>query len=282
MHDLQEVTIPVGGKPPAQTLISHYYQPVGAISRFVELFWYWQKPDPLRGIECVLPTGTVELVIDLDSCRVTDSVVSGVKSKPVIITRGNNYQKTCRLLGIHFKPGGAFPFLPFPLHDLHNIDITLADLWGKQEAGNLLSMIHETDTIPAKFTVLEQWLLNHLFHPLCHQPAVTLATSELQTGLNMPMKSLAAKVNLSQKHFIRLFQWETGFAPKLFARICRFQKVLDMVAHYGMRDWTEVAMTCGYYDQSHFNHEFQEFSGVTPSTYMDIRTPHRNHIPVIN
>ena len=282
MQDLQEVTVPVGGKPSAETLISLHYQPVGAIARFIDLFWYWQKPDPLRGIERVLPTGTVELVIDLDSGLASDTVVSGIKSRPVIISGKNNFHQTNRLLGIHFKPGGAFPFLPLPLHNLHNIDITLADLWGEQQANDLLSLIHEEDTISGKFIVLEQWLLNHLYHPLYHQPAITLAVSELQSRPNTVMKDLAAKINFSQRHFIHMFQNEMGLAPKLFTRINRFQKVLDMIEDSDTGDWIGITTACGYYDQSHFIHEFQEFSGITPETYLNIRTEHRNHLPVIN
>jgi AraC-like DNA-binding protein len=29
-----------------------------------------------------------------------------------------------------------------------------------------------------------------------------------------------------------------------------------------------VALDCGYYDQSHFIHDFEAFSGMTPSAYL--------------
>ena len=262
--------------------LNHHYAPAGPLCRFIDIFWYWRKAGLLQGLECVLPTGTVELVIDLDSCRSVDSFICGMKSKPANITDSIQGNTTSRILGIHFRPGGVFPFLPFPLQELHNCDITLAELWGEQKANQLLSLIHESKTVYGKFKLLEQWLFRHMFHPMSHQPAVNMAVRELQTHTGIPIKSLAAKVNLSQKQFIQVFQNEMGLTPKLYARIMRFQKVLDTIDTNNALDWTEIAMACGYFDQSHYIHEFREFSGITPTNYLAIRTEHRNHIPLIN
>jgi len=281
MQGVQEINIGHPDNRPDDALVFRHHQPGGPLAKFVDLFWYWQKPDLLQGLECVLPTGTVELVIDLDSCRAADTIISGVKSKPVVISATKNCNKSDRLLGIHFKPGGAFPFLPFPLYELHNHDITLGDLWGDQQADRLLSLIHESDTITKKFNILEQWLLVNMRQPLQHHPAVSLAALALQALPNISMKALVEKANLSQRYFIQLFQKEMGFTPKLFSRITRFQTVLDTIEKTGSVDWFDIAATYGYYDQSHFIHEFQEFSGITPTLYLDIRTEHRNHIPII-
>jgi AraC-like DNA-binding protein len=32
-------------------------------------------------------------------------------------------------------------------------------------------------------------------------------------------------------------------------------------------NWAELAVDCGYYDQAHLIHEFQEFAAVTPVEY---------------
>jgi AraC-like DNA-binding protein len=45
-------------------------------------------------------------------------------------------------------------------------------------------------------------------------------------------------------------------------------------------DWTDIALSCGYFDQAHFNHDFRAFSGINPSTYSAKKTPHLNHVPL--
>jgi len=42
----------------------------------------------------------------------------------------------------------------------------------------------------------------------------------------------------------------------------------------------ELALACGYCDQSHFSNDFRAFSGIDPSTYSANRGPWQNHAPI--
>ncbi len=71
---------------------------------------------------------------------------------------------------------------------------------------------------------------------------------------------------LCTRQFERRFKEYSGFSPKLFSRITRFQSSLDS---FGNKDksLTDIAYDCDYYDQSHFINDFKEFSGYHPSQY---------------
>src|SRR5262245_1628464 len=109
-------TQPVKSDP----IIFKYYYPPAPLGEFVGLFWYWRGHDLPYSKERLLPTGTVELVINLAD---SFGVVSGPRSQCFVIER----RAQDELLGIHFKLGGAFPFLRFPLCQAHNLDLSLAD-----------------------------------------------------------------------------------------------------------------------------------------------------------
>jgi AraC-like DNA-binding protein len=60
----------------------------------------------------------------------------------------------------------------------------------------------------------------------------------------------------------------------------RFQQVLQAI-HKGVEvDWVDLAADCGYFDQAHFIHDFKEFSGINPTTYLVQKTEHLNHVPI--
>ena len=254
-----------------------HYVPMKPLSEFVGLFWYWRGHDVSYSKERILPMGTAELVIDLGSGRTAGGGISGPQSESFIIERTAQDE----LLGIHFNLGGAFPFLEFPFGDLHGLHITLADLWGERRASRLLCLLHEARTVEMKFQVLEKWLMQVASRPLKHHPAVSFAMREFQSdpGL-LSSAAVAETVNLSQRRFIQMFRDEVGLTPKLFCRVQRFQEVIRMIEKRDMVDWVDIALSCGYFDQSHFNHDFREFSGLSPTTYLELRTEHLSHVQV--
>ena len=251
--------------------------PAGPLSNFVELFWYWWGHPVAFARERVLPMGTVELVIRLESGRTSHSGIAGPRSSSLIIQRRASY----RLLGIHFKPGGAFPFLGFPFGEIHNTWITLADLWGERKAGRLLELLNGAQTVELKFQVLERWLTWLAGERLRHHPAISFALREFENDPGLRSSAaIAEQVSLSQRRFIDLFRNEVGMTPKLFCRVQRFRDVIETIQHRETVDWADLALTFGYTDQSHFIHDFREFSAVRPGEYLGLRTEHIGHMRV--
>ena len=267
---------------------SGYYLPKPSLSEFIQLFWYWKGHDAPYSQERILPAGMADLVIRIGSGRTSKSGISGPKSKSILIER----RAQDELLGVHFKIGGVFPFLGFPSDELHDVDITLADLWGERKAGQLLDLLHDARTVDMKFCVLESWFTRMARHPLRHHRAVSFALEEVQRAPGLlSSREVAEQVGLSQRRFIQIFRSEVGMTPKLLCRIRRFQGVIQAIQRRGaerrhateMRDgidWAAIALSCGYFDQPHFNHEFREFSGLTPGEYLNLRTEHARHVRV--
>jgi methylphosphotriester-DNA--protein-cysteine methyltransferase len=58
-----------------------------------------------------------------------------------------------------------------------------------------------------------------------------------------------------------------GLTPKRFARVRRFGRVLQSIELGRPVAWSQVAASCGYFDQAHLIHDFREFSGMNPTLY---------------
>lgn len=266
------------------------YTPGPPLAEFVAFFWLYEHDGPPHAKERRLPTGTMELVINLreDTIPVYDrrdpsrcrrfrgGVFSGTHTEHVVIDTASQ----ASTLGVHFKPGGAFPFLGRPASELRDAHVSLDTLWGRA-ADALRERLLAAETPAAKFRVLEAALLARADRPLERDPAVAYALNAFRRGAGTPAVSdVAAQVGFSHRHFIQRFREEVGLTPKLFCRVRRFQGVLRRLDERQDVDWAGVALACGYYDQAHLIRDFRAFSGITPTTYVAHRAAHRNHVPL--
>lgn len=252
--------------------------PAPPLNQFVELFWYYVDFVPDHDREHVLPDGTFELIINLqetprklfhriDSNRhdaFKRAWISGAHSKFLII----DALPQSSMIGVHFRPGGAAAFLGLPANELSGRVAELDAIWGNA-VWAWRDQLLASKTSAEKFVVLERLLLQRLAE-VRHFPSRVIrwaldryiADPGVQT-----ITSVSREVGFSHKHFIDLFRREIGLTPKLFCRIRRFQQALIEVQAHAEVDWADIANSCGYFDQSHFVHDFAEFSGINPSAY---------------
>ncbi len=84
-------------------------------------------------------------------------------------------------------------------------------------------------------------------------------------GGNVSLADLAARYGLSRKHLNRRFKACTGFTPKKYARVVRFESVIK--GYPAASTLTDLAHGAGYFDQAHLNHEFRAFTGLSPRDF---------------
>ena len=261
------------------------------LNSFVELLWFYDGFAPrAHKKERLMPDGSVELVINLnedetriydrenlDKChRLPGSALCGPHSSFFVIDTAEQDS----VMGIHFKPGGAFPFFKLPADELHNMHVSLEDLWGP-EAVLLRERLLEAPTPEIKFQVLEECLLAQTAKPMERHRAVNQALALFRNIHTAPaMAELPDQIGISSRRLIQLFSGEVGLTPKLFCRVRRFQQVLKTLRNGTEFDWAEIAADCGYYDQAHFIHDFKAFSGINPTAYSLQKTEHLNHVPI--
>jgi AraC-like DNA-binding protein len=83
---------------------------------------------------------------------------------------------------------------------------------------------------------------------------------------------LADDTGISQQRLERLSRRVFGFPPKRLLRRQRFLRTLGSVMMDPELKWT-AALDDQYFDQAHFNRDFQEFMGMSPSQYLAMPRP---------
>jgi AraC-like DNA-binding protein len=244
-----------------------FYSPHSPLDVFVDPFWYYEYYNPPYSREYVVPDGSMYVIIELGSDSIEQSfrhsAMLGISSKLIIV-------EPCRdatpVIVMRFKPGGIAPFIRIPADELFNSYVSLEDLWGP--AGKELHyQLVEAESIRAKFGLIEQFLLLQMSS--LPDPVVRFALQEFQyVSPRRTVSSVTDKIGISPRRFIQIFKEKVGTTPKLFCRIQRFQGVLDVIQTSGHIEWSDIAVSCGYFDHSHLIKDFKEFTGVNPSDFV--------------
>ena len=266
------------------------FLPSPPLSAYVESFCFSEGEVTLHTKERRLPDGQVALVINLghEVIRVSSQeqadqfqsfhggVLSGAHSQFTVL----DPTTLVTTIYVGFKPGGARPFLPLPAKELANQVVDLSSLFGTA-ADALREQLQAAQTKEDRVCILERFLLARVAWEQAPPSAVTFALASFQVGHRRPSVSeVTAQLSLSPKRFIHLFEEAVGLTPKVFCRLLRFQEVLRLTVNGQPICWADLALSCGYFDQAHFIHDFQAFSGLTPQAYLAQRSPHRNHVPL--
>lgn len=255
-------------------MVYRTHTPRWPLSDFIELLWYCKDYDVPHARERVLPSGTVEIVIDLHGDF--PAIVVGAHSEYLVIDTASLQE----IIGVHFRPGCARPFLPLPANELCNIEVALDDVCGVRSRG-LRDRLLEAPTPDAKFAMLECFLMSSGAGRLNRNSVVAFAVGEfMQVPHIRTVADVTSQIGLSPRRFIQVFREEVGLTPKVFCRVRRFQEVLRRVQNRRRVSWADLAVECGYFDQAHFVRDFQAFSGINPTGYLASGRDWINHVPV--
>lgn len=80
------------------------------------------------------------------------------------------------------------------------------------------------------------------------------------------VQQLTSIAGVTERTLERYFRLHVGLSPKKYCRIVRHAYIFKVV-NEKPDNWAQVAYKAGYYDQTHFIKNFQEFTGEDPSKY---------------
>lgn len=265
--------------------------PHPALAPFIQTLWYSCDPHAAHSRQRVLPTGHAQVVISLARDYLTDANHSTnplAHSAPALFLGLYSLHQhidaidLAELIGISFHPAGTLPFFPHSTDLFTNRETPLEDLWGSPFR-SLRDHLRELLTPARKFDLLESFLLTrlHKARAKTHTPLIRFSLDALHaTPCVTTVAELTRTTGLSPRRLSQLFRERIGVPPKLYSRILRFQQAVQQLHSGADIRWSELALACGYYDQSHFANDFRAFSGLSPTAYSAATRPWSNHINI--
>jgi AraC-like DNA-binding protein len=202
---------------------------------------------------------------------------------------------------IRLSPIGAQMLLGTPMDLLADRTLALEDV-DSRLSRLLRSHAEATHDSAARFDVVEEIIAARLASAPLPPAGLLHSWRILQESPNhVDLARLPEEFACSRRHLIAQFHKYFGMTPKMIARISRFHLALAAVHRLGRRDplprteakpyldcqadesistatqttirWADLAVGCGYYDQSHFINEFRFFSGLSPLEFLRLTRP---------
>ena len=174
------------------------------------------------------------------------------------------------IFGIRFLPLALIAFFNIPANELTNQKIDLVTLLSSH-GHEIEEKIFEAKTFIEKVSVIIAFFNKRLKPlPIKYRTTENSLKKVQQTKAQISIPELASQSYLSQRQFERNFKELSGFSAKKYLKLIRFELFVESVfikKGFHENNLTATALDCGYYDQSHLNHHFLEFTGVTPSVY---------------
>lgn len=240
--------------------IRYYYQ-VAAISEVGAAV----QPVPARSPQAIEFTfGTPFEVKRLDRPDVR-------KAYPVALIGAQTYRRVDLVMRgnvdaftIVFQPGGLSAMFSLPAATITNEDFDGEAVLGAW-LGELARQLGDEISFAERVRIADRYLCARR-PPAELASGISRAAKDLHvSGGCLSVSELAQKAGLGARQFGRRFRDEIGIAPKLYARIVRFETALRCKAAAPARRWADIAHSLGYYDQMHMVHDFNRLSSDSPT-----------------
>jgi AraC-like DNA-binding protein len=249
------------------------FMPAESLRKYICCYWIspiiedaGYNPMNLTQSEIVVPDGCIDVLFGTDKhghgCR---NILVGTMSKGSIVNMEHSNIET---FGIRFYPGGLQSFI-------------------QESSGAFTDKMESIDTIgPSIFTEFQKEIRRfdsiedkinfaNRYFGLKKKDSILL-DNEFQNVLYriykakgiIKIKDITDSEVIGEKQLRRIFHNRVGVSTKTFIKIVRFQSILRTMNLKKNNKIVELALDAGYYDESHFIHEFYKFSGMKPSEYI--------------
>lgn len=215
-------------------------------------------------------TSFLTLVPDVSGCLVMPDILHeftcsywGPTTKTVIVEAEHASENM--MLFVEFRPGGAYSFFHFPLREVCDLQINLKDIFPSLYQ-KMLEAYESSEDIPSFIDKLNTLFLSILTDNPQQHLLYMLEKIQKSEG-KLSMRDLENTSGYSKRHLQRIFQEQLGTSMRMMTRIQRINHALELIQKQN-RTLTEIAMLCGYYDQSHFNHDFKQVVQLSPTQYL--------------
>ncbi len=255
------------------------FQPAPPLRPYIHQYYHLRDDSPVWKAMSVAatPSGDVGMVFNFGADYFVEK--DGVTTQsPGCFLAGQvtkkyflHFKDKVDVIGVVFAPTALLPLLGLPMIDFVDQQVELSQAIGL-DASVLYHRMATHDRVESRLAILEQYLIKRLEDRGKTDLVAERGISQIVSKRGkVSIRKLADDLCISQRQFHRRFTEVVGISPKRFARIKRLNHIANSLPLENT-DWSTAVYTGGYYDQSHFIRDFQDFFGQNPSQFLEYKS----------
>lgn len=245
---------------------------------YIAAFWVFQSLEgmPQADTNLAAPNGCPKVIILCDN-PLENTVEGHTKlDREGLYFVGNRDTATfvrsaarrTTIIGIEFRPHGAFPVFGIPMQEAANRVLDWESVFGSW-GGEVWEAFRNLPTLSSKLAFIQAQLARLLEKNYEDNRLIDFCVNSLElTNGRMTIKELEQKTGYTRRYLELLFREQVGFPPKVLAGIFRFQKFYRRWARGLSYDLLRDDLYDYYYDQAHFTKEFNRMTGHSPRNFI--------------
>lgn len=238
------------------------FHPGAELGFFIEHYWIvrWdlRGKEPFR--QDVLSHPSVHLVFERGNTRCW-GVVTGKFTRKL--------EGEGQVLGIKFRPAAFYPFYQRTVSDFTDDTLPFSAIFD-EDVTSVESEILSDTVNESMVKRAESFLMNHLPGK---DPKIQEINTIIETIMNeksiIKVDDVIDRFDVSKRTLQRLFKKYVGVSPKWIIQRYRLHEAAEMMTANSEKNWPQLALELGYFDQSHFIRDFKTIIGQTPGEYLE-------------
>jgi AraC-like DNA-binding protein len=190
---------------------------------------------------------------------------AGQLTRPLVLrSRG-----AVAVLGIRFKPAGAWAFVGAPLASCTDLRLDLAALHGRGATAALRAQLQVAGDARQRITVLSRYVAAQIALRDGRRDLAVEACVErmLASDGRVALAELGTLAGLGERQLQRRFAEVVGISPRTLGVVVRLRRVFAALRDAPWSTWSERAQAAGFFDHPQMARDFRRLLGTAPSRW---------------
>ena len=204
----------------------------------------------------ILPDACIDIVIDF----INNTICFAGFSKE---TEEFQLNKDIDYMGVRLKPSIFYLLFNIESDKIMDNQIEFSDIEKEISINKILDLKNTNERI--------EYLKHYLLQKTKKQkeiPFMKIVEKIYENPNEQSVTNIAKEFGYNERNLYRVFKRNFGVSPKVLLNILRLHLCLTLILENKM-NLIDIALSCGFYDQSHFIKEIKRYTGISPLKIID-------------